>query len=452
MSDTALREIVDDYHAGLTEAVAGESAGWLEEQLGTRRLFFGDRALCSVLRPRFLTPAAYQGLRRAVAALLRAFESAQHAALEQPQVRAQFGLEAWEEQLVLEDTGPDGGSPLSRLDTFLCGPDGTPRCTEYNAETPAGAGYGDVLSELFLALPAMRGFLRRYVVRPLPVRHHVLHALLEIWARTGCGRRPTIAILDWADVPTQSEFRILRDYAQSMGFPCLIADPRALEYREGTLFAAGQAIDLVYKRVLISELIQRGGMEQPLVRAVREGAVLMADSWRCKLLHKKSSLAVLSDERNAGLFDGEELAAIATHVPWTRRVQERWTYHRGRRVDLVDFITRHRTELVLKPNDDYGGHGILLGWEADDAAWAAALRTALDAPFIVQERLELPTESFPSLSCGRLVYDDRIVDTAPFVFHGRYVDGCLTRVSTGSLVNVTAGGGSTLPTFIVEPR
>jgi hypothetical protein len=32
------------------------------------------------------------------------------------------------------------------------------------------------------------------------------------------------------------------------------------------------------------------------------------------------------------------------------------------------------------------------------------------------------------------------------------VDGCLTRVSTGSLVNVTAGGGSTLPTFIVEPR
>jgi hypothetical protein len=452
MNDTALQEIVNDYHAGLTDAVACESAGWLGEQLGTRRLFFGDRALCSVLRPRFLTPSAYQGLRQSVAVLLRAFESAQQAALEQAHVRAQFALEAWEEQLVLEDTGPDGGSPLSRLDTFLCGAGGTPRCTEYNAETPAGAGYGDVLAELFLALPAMRGFLRRYVVRPLPVRHHVLHALLETWARTGCGRRPTIAILDWDDVPTQSEFRIFRDYSQSMGYPCLIADPRGLEYRQGALFADGQAIDLVYKRVLISELIQRGGMDQPLVRAVREGAVLMADSWRCKLLHKKASLAVLSDERNAGLFDGEELAAIAAHVPWTRRVEERWTEYRGRRVDLVEFITRHRPELVLKPNDDYGGHGITLGWEADDAAWATALRTALHAPFIVQERLELPTESFPSISGGRLVYDDRIVDTAPFVFHGRYVDGCLTRISKGSLVNVTAGGGSTLPTFIVEKR
>jgi hypothetical protein len=452
MSGTALREIVDDYHAGLTEALACESAEWLEQQLCARRLFFGDRALCSVLRPRFLIPSAYRSLRRSVAVLLRAFETAQRAALEQTQVRAQFALEPWEEQLVLEDTGPDGGSPLSRLDTFLCGTDGTPRCTEYNAETPAGAGYGDVLSELFLALPAMRGFLRRYVVRPLPVRHHVLHALLDIWARTGGGRRPTIAILDWEDVPTQSEFRIFRDYAQSMGYPCLITDPRAVEYRQGALVADGRTIDLVYKRVLISELIQRGGLDQPLVRAVREGAVLMADSWRCKLLHKKASLAVLSDERNAGLFDDEERAAIAAHLPWTRRVEERWTEYQGRRVDLVEFVTRHRTGLVLKPNDDYGGHGITLGWEVDDAAWAAALRAALDAPFIVQERLELPTESFPSISAGRLVYDDRIVDTAPFVFHGRYVDGCLTRVSTRSLVNVTAGGGSTLPTFIVERR
>jgi hypothetical protein len=452
MSDTPLQEMVNDYHAGLTEAVACESAGWLGEQLGTRRLFFGDRALCSVLRPRFLTPAAYQGLQQSVAVLLRAFESAQQAALEQASVRAQFALEPWEEQLVLEDTGPDGGSALSRLDTFLCGADGTPWCTEYNAETPAGAGYGDVLSELFLALPAMRDFLRRYAVRPLPLRHHVMHALLAIWARTGCGRRPTIAILDWDDVPTQSEFRIFRDYAQSMGYPCLIADPRGLEYRQGTLVADGQAIDLVYKRVLISELIERGGMDQPLVRAVREGAVLMADSWRCKLLHKKASLAVLSDERNAGLFDGDQRAVIAAHVPWTRRVEERWTEYRGRRVDLVDFITRHRTRLVLKPNDDYGGHGITLGWEVDDGAWETAVRAALDAPFIVQERLELPTESFPSISGGRLVYDDRIVDTAPFVFHGRYVDGCLSRISTRSLVNVTAGGGSTLPTFIVERR
>jgi hypothetical protein len=43
-------------------------------------------------------------------------------------------------------------------------------------------------------------------------------------------------------------------------------------------------------------------------------------------------------------------------------------------------------------------------------------------------------------------------DTAPFVLHGDVVDGVLNRLSTAALLNVTAGGGSTVPSFVVEPR
>jgi hypothetical protein len=32
------------------------------------------------------------------------------------------------------------------------------------------------------------------------------------------------------------------------------------------------------------------------------------------------------------------------------------------------------------------------------------------------------------------------------------MDGMMSRLSTESLVNVTAGGGSSVPTFIVTPR
>ena len=45
-----------------------------------------------------------------------------------------------------------------------------------------------------------------------------------------------------------------------------------------------------------------------------------------------------------------------------------------------------------------------------------------------------------------------MMDTAPFVLHGAAMDGCLTRLSTAALLNVTAGGGSTVPVFVVEPR
>ena len=115
-------------------------------------------------------------------------------------------------------------------------------------------------------------------------------------------------------------------------------------------------------------------------------------------------------------------------------------------------MAEHKDQLVLKPNDDYGGAGIVLGWEVDGSAWSDAIRKAIAEPFIVQERIGLPSESFPSWADGSLVFADRIVDTAPFVFRGAYADGCLTRVSTATLVNVTAGGGSTVPTFVVEKR
>lgn len=440
------------WHEGLSPALAEESSTWLSDQLRRRGLFFGDRPLCNVLRPRFLSPAQYAMLQKRVGVLLGAFDTVLRAALATPALLEQFRPHDWERTLVIEEPRI-AASPVSRIDAFFDPVDGRMRITEYNAETPAGSGYHDALTELFLSIPAARPFLATHSLRPIPARGHVLHALLQAFAQWS-GRRdlPVIGILDWSDVPTVSEFRLFRDFFESMGVHAVIADVRSCELRDGRLYAGGEAIDLVYKRVLIHELIEAGGLEHPLVRAVRTGVVCMVNPFRCKVLHKKASLAVLSDERNARLFDHAERQVIADHVPWTRVVEERKTVFRGETIDLLPWMGRHREQLVLKPNDEYGGAGIVLGWEVDDTAWDAAVRGALAAPHIVQERIGLPSESFPSWADGRLVYADRIVDTAPFVFGGSYVDGCLTRVSTATLVNVTAGGGSTVPTFVVERR
>jgi hypothetical protein len=169
-------------------------------------------------------------------------------------------------------------------------------------------------------------------------------------------------------------------------------------------------------------------------------------------LHKKTSLAVLSDERNEGLFDDEERTAIAAHIPWTRRLEERKTVFQGTAVDLIPFVLEQRERLVLKANDEYGGKGIYLGWETDLAAWEDAVQLALSGPFVVQERVNVPSEPFPSLVDGHVQFLERLLDTDPFVCCGAYGDGCLTRLSTVALLNVTAGGGSQVPTFLVEER
>ena len=417
-----------------------------------RGLFFGDRPLCTVLRPRLITPDRYAFLQARCRTLLRAFARVYRAAVEDAAFRSQLGLLEWEEELARHDPGFRDPSPTSRLDIFF-GEQGGLHLTEYNGETPAGAAYSDALSDAFLALPLMREYLRHYEVRPLPGRHGVLHTLLDAHRQWG-GRRepPRIAILDWRELPTFSEFVLYDEYFRSLGLESVIADPREVEYRDGRLLAGGFHITLIYKRALISELIAHGGLDDPVVRAVRDGAVCMVNPFRCKLLHKKASLAVVSDERNAFLLDAEERTVVDAHVPWTRVVEERWTTYHGREIDLIPFILDHRDGLVLKPNDDYGGRGIVLGWEVDATAWSRALTTALREPYIVQERITLPSEPFPSWVDGRVLLMDRMLDTAPFVSYGDYPEGCMTRLSTVALLNVTAGGGSTVPTFVVQRR
>jgi hypothetical protein len=447
----SLADAVAVYHDLLTDPVATASQAQLERQSALHQLYFGTRPVCSVLRPRFLTPDQYRFLRRRVGALLPAFRKVYDAALTDAGFRGQFGLRPEEEQILAADPGFPDPSPTARLDSFFVS-ERELKFTEYNAETPAGAGYNDALTEAFFGLPVMRAFQRRYEVRPIPARPHVLDALLDSFERWQGHRSepPRVAILDWKDVPTVSEFRIFERYFRDHGIDCRIVDPRDVDYGHGTIRAGDFRFNVIYKRVLISELLERGGLEDPVVRAVQDGAVCMVNGFRCKMLYKKASFAVLSDEHNARLFTAEERQAIADHIPWTRVVAERKTAYGGEAIDLVPLILAHRERFVLKPNDEYGGKGIVLGWTVDGPAWEAAVRSALAEPYVVQERVNLPHEVYPSFHDGKLHLIDRMLDTNPFVGYGGAMAACLTRISTEALVNVTAGGGSTVPTFVIE--
>lgn len=434
--------------------LAADSQAVLEKAQQLRGLQFGTRSVCTVLRPRFLSTAQYRLLHDTVGTLLPTFQAIYDRALVDTAFRQQFRMLDWEEQLLSVEPGFTCPSPTSRFDTFFASDDEL-LFTELNSETPAGAGYSDALSEVFYGLPVFQEFQRRFQVFPIPARPGVLHALTDSFKQWQghTSDAPRIAILDWREVPTFSEFVIFYDYFKAMGFEARIVDPREVEYRDGKLMAGDYHITLIYKRVLIGELIERGGIDHPVVRAVRDRAVCMVNSFRCKILFKKASLAVLSDERNAALFTPAQQAAIAKHIPWTRVMEPRTTTGPGgTAIDLVPWASTNKDDLVLKPNDDYGGKGIVLGWLVDQRTWDDAVQTALTHPYVVQQKVKLPHEAFPSFENNSLHVLDRMLDTNPYVAFGTHMHGCLTRISTEALVNVTAGGGSTVPTFLVEPR
>src|SRR5206468_9603614 len=103
-----------------------------------------------------------------------------------------------------------------------------------------------------------------------------------------------------------------------------VADPRELTYVDAPssglapgLYAGGRRIDLVYRRVLINDIVARRDECRALLDAYEQRAVCVANSLRCKIPHKKAFFAVLTDDRHQHLFSDGERRVIRDHVPWT---------------------------------------------------------------------------------------------------------------------------------------
>lgn len=447
-------EAVDSYH-NLLAADPTAANQQLQAGLRARGLYFGERPLCRVLRPYFYLQQHWDYLKAESEVILTAFAKAHSAVMQDASLREQLDLEPYEEQLFMLDKDIEVPWTTSRLDSFYLTDQGKLSFVEYNAETPAGIGYGDLLAEAFMELDVMKHFAEHYHVHGFPGLGHLLGAILHGYRqwRGNVEQNPQIAIVDWHDVPTLSEHEIIQQYFEKNGFSTVLADPRALEYRNGVLWAGDFRIDILYKRVLFSELIRQMGLNSPIVEAVRDRAVYITNSFSCKLMAKKASLAFISDERNAFLFSEAERHAINAHIPWTRRVSERKTTYNGQEVDLLPFILGNREKLVLKPNDEYGGKGVVLGWDCTTEEWVAAMHDALIHPFVVQEKVHTVVRDFPSiLDDGSFDISPRFVDADPFVYYGKTVGGCLTRLSSVALLNVTAGGGSVVPMFVLEKK
>jgi hypothetical protein len=179
----------------------------------------------------------------------------------------------------------------------------------------------------------------------------------------------------------------------------------------------------------------------------------LVNSFRSKIVHKKAIFAVLTNERYKHLFDDNELVAIKSHVPWTRKFREEKTASGEEQIDLVSWTRTNKGKLVLKPNDDYGGHGIYIGWNSSESEWDNAIAMALDdGDYLVQERVKTSKEVFPMLFGyeGDVQMIEQLVDLDPLLFNG-IVGQAFTRLSSSELANVTAGGGM-VPTFIIDEK
>lgn len=449
---TQAEEAVVRFHK-LLESDKFKNLEWAEalhEQMNALKLTGGVRGVVPVLRPHFLTRRQFASLVKAAEALLSAIDRVKKIALSSPQLLSRMELLPAEKMLASLDPRYPFAAVTSLLDTQMS--NGSMYFMQFNVGAPAGVASSEVLADLFYNCPIVKEFRKRYQLAKVGGTKHLLNALLEAYHSFGKKRHPHIAILEFRQpfqVTQSTENLLLAESFRRAGYPTEVVSPEQLDYRGGVLRAGNFQIDLVYRRLTVQEFLIRFDLSHPLVRAYRDGAVCVVNSFRAELAHKKAIFDLLTDETITADFPAAEKKAIEQHIPWTRLVAPAKTAYKGQTIDLIEFILRNRESLVLRPNDVISEERVWVGAETSPSDWERALRTALRSPYVVQENVQTKAIPFPVYQFGSLEMRDMLVDVQPHIYLGKVYD-------CSSWLSEARAGFSTLaglaPTFLLEAK
>ncbi|MGH3872656.1 MAG: glutamate--cysteine ligase [Pseudonocardiaceae bacterium] len=234
--------------------------------------------------------------------------------------------------------------------------------------------------------------------------------------------------------PVDAAFYEHRLLAEQMELP--LVTPRDLTVTGKGVHAHGRRLGVLYRRLDEQTLLDATGADgRPIGPAI---CAAVADG-RVSLVNPLGN-GVADDKR------------IYAHVP------DMITYYLGEQV-LLDNVPTYSCadpqqraevldrlgELVVKPVDGYGGHGIVIGPDAGSAELAqlAAAITAHPEDWVAQDLVSLSTH--PTFAGTRL--QPRAVDLRAFVLLGERAEvapAALTRVASGGsmIVNSSRGGGA----------
>lgn len=187
-------------------------------------------------------------------------------------------------------------------------------------------------------------------------------------------------------------------FLNAQGMHTMCVDPRDLEVRNGEIMHHDVVVDLVYRDFMLSEILsieKHGGQVQAMKHAFQRNQVISCLTGE---FDHKSLLELCSNPEFDRYFTPAQRKALDVIAPWTRLMRERKTATRKEHeVDLPAYVRTHREELILKPNRAYGGQDVMIGRDATQAQWEAAVAKTMEQPdtWVAQDYTPLPVLEYP---------------------------------------------------------
>ncbi|RLQ22237.1 circularly permuted type 2 ATP-grasp protein [Seongchinamella sediminis] len=342
-----------------------------------------------------------------------------------------------------------GMSPLYGAWAHICGTDlvrdkdGKFYVLEDNLRVPSGVSY--MLENREITKRVLPELFENYSIQPVDDYPSRLHATLAALSPRKT-RRPCIVVLTpgiYNAAYFEHSFLARGMGAELVEGPDLFVDDDECLYMR-TVDGA-ERVDVVYRRIdddfLDPEVFNPDSMlgVPGIMRAWKAGNVAIANAPGSGVADDKVVYAFVPDMIRYYLNEKPAIASVKTYL--CMHDQDR------------EYVLNNLDKLVVKPANESGGYGLLVGPHASKAKRQqfARLIEANPRNYIAQPTLSLSTA--PTYANDRV--EPRHLDLRPFILSARdtwVTPGGLTRVALvkGSLVVNSSQGGGSKDTWIVE--
>lgn len=355
--------------------------------------------------------------------------------LEDASYRKIFDLDPLIEKLILKDPAYDLPVPIARIDVMYDGRKDYKFC-EFNTDGSSAMLEDKALADLFKESKIYKALSKDYKLENIDLIESLVDSIIKIH-----GGRPNIAIVDIIEFDN-IEFTTIKKAFEKRGLRAEICDVRDLEKRSDGTYYRDMKIDLVYRRLVTSDLLPIKEEAEGFIEGYLAGDFMTIGSFRSTLFYTKDIFRILRLPESLDILTDREKDFVKDHIPFT----ENFDYERDR-----DMLLKNKDKYILKPKLGYASSGIFVGKEETGEDFGRKLEEIKDKDYIYQEYYQVEPMQFTTFDeGGRAGKEDFSYVIGLFSYGGDFISTYM-RIGQKALIS-SASTYYTLPSFLVEEK
>ncbi|QVK19089.1 glutathionylspermidine synthase family protein [Mycoplasmatota bacterium] len=359
--------------------------------------------------------------------------------IDSPSYRLKFGFPPLLEELILKDHGYDINIPIGRFDLFYNGDEF--KFCELNTDGSSAMNEDNTLAKILLESKVLKKMKDTYQIDYLDCINTWVDESIKLYHEYSLSdEKPTVAIVDFKESATTYEFIEFKKAYENKGYNTLICDARDLEYINGKLFYESQQIDLIYRRIVTKELIDRSHEIEDFIKAYKDQAVCVIGPLKSQILHNKIIFKILHDEDTLELLSTDEKQFVKKHIPITKRFVGGY--------DVYEEVLENKDKYIIKPCDLYGSRGVYVGLDFSRKQWEGKLKKCFNNDYLYQEYFHPFERNFIEFENHKIKVSPFKCITGLFVYNEKFA-GLYTRIGKNHIIS-GLHGYYTVPNLIIK--